>query len=202
VRPFFPSRRRAAKQGRLTDAARDAPTTQTQLASTRPLDAVTPGSCSSHSGDLDSTDVNLRPGTETTIEGQSNQPRGSDDVDWTAVGKRLAAARRARGLTQAQVAEHVGVKARAVWSWENAEFSPTTSLPRLAELLGVSTQFLLYGVEESSREMLTLRHEIAHLQALISQSTDATAAALEALAGMMDDLLARVDALRRDEPDE
>jgi hypothetical protein len=94
------------------------------------------------------------------------------------------------------------VKSRAVWSWEHGEFAPTTSLPALEELLGVSTQFLLYGVDESSRETMALRHEITHLRLLLTQSSDATAAALEALAGMLETLIARLDALHPDEPGE
>jgi transcriptional regulator with XRE-family HTH domain len=122
-------------------------------------------------------------------------PRGSDDVDWTSVGRRLAAARRALGLTQKQVAERVEVRPRAVWSWEHGEFAPTTRLPKLAELYGVSTQFLLYGVEESSREMMALRHEIAHLQMNLDDVKEAVADLATSVAGGFDGLTEIVKSL-------
>jgi transcriptional regulator with XRE-family HTH domain len=126
----------------------------------------------------------------------------SHDVDWTAVGRRLAAARRARGLTQAQVAGRVGVKARAVWSWEHGEFAPTADrLPKLAKLYGITTRFLLYGIEDSSRELLALRHEIAHLQMqldgvveAVAQLSSSVSTGFEGLTEIVRSLAERADA--------
>jgi transcriptional regulator with XRE-family HTH domain len=118
------------------------------------------------------------------------------------MAKRLRELRAASGLTQAEVAERIGVNRRTVWVWERGENVPTLHLPALAELYGTTSRFLLYGVDESSLELASLRHEVAHLHLQLTRSSDATAAALEALAGMLDDLIVRVDALRRDDPGE
>ena len=60
------------------------------------------------------------------------------------IGKRIAALRRAKGLTQDQLAERVGVTAQAVSKWENDNSCPDISiLPLIAEVLGVSTDMLL-----------------------------------------------------------
>lgn len=126
----------------------------------------------------------------------SDDERAGGDVDPVALGHRLAAARRGVGLAQAEAAEAVGVKTRAVWSWEKGEFRPTTALPKLATLYGVSVQFLLYGVEDTGRELANLRHELAHLLLTVERSNEATATSLEALEAIARDLVAEVRRLR------
>ena len=62
----------------------------------------------------------------------------------SSIGKRIAWLRKERGLTQDQLAERVGVTAQAVRKWENDNSCPDISiLPRIAEVLGVSTDMLL-----------------------------------------------------------
>lgn len=61
-----------------------------------------------------------------------------------SMGKRIAALRRNKGLTQEQLAERVGVSAQAVSKWENDVSCPDISaLPLLADILGVTTDELL-----------------------------------------------------------
>ncbi len=63
-------------------------------------------------------------------------------------GKRLVDARRARGLTQTELAELIGSSQRAISSYETvAEFPPATTIVKLAQVLKVSTDEL-FGIEK------------------------------------------------------
>lgn len=60
------------------------------------------------------------------------------------MGKRISDLRKSKGMTQEQLAQQVGVTAQAVSKWENDLSCPDISiLPRLAEVLGVTTDELL-----------------------------------------------------------
>ena len=64
----------------------------------------------------------------------------------TELGCRIAAKRRARGLTQGQVAIHMGVSPQAVSKWERGLACPDlVFLDDLADLLDVSIEELLLG---------------------------------------------------------
>lgn len=59
------------------------------------------------------------------------------------MGRKLAELRRAKGLTQEELAEKLGVSAQAVSKWENDVSSPEIGqLPKLAELFGVTIDAL------------------------------------------------------------
>lgn len=65
------------------------------------------------------------------------------------IGKRIALLRRQKGLTQEDLATALGVSPQAVSKWENDQTCPDISLlPKLAKLLGVTTDELLSGKEE------------------------------------------------------
>ena len=65
------------------------------------------------------------------------------------IGKRIALLRKEKGLTQEELATHMGVSPQAVSTWENDQTCPDIStLPRLARLLGVSVDELLEGKAE------------------------------------------------------
>ena len=65
------------------------------------------------------------------------------------IGKRIAALRKEKGLTQEELAGHMGVSPQAVSKWENDQTCPAISaLPKLARLLGVSVDELLEGKQE------------------------------------------------------
>ena len=65
------------------------------------------------------------------------------------IGKRIALLRKEKGLTQEELATHMGVSPQAVSKWENDQTCPDISaLPKLARLLGVSVDELLEGKAE------------------------------------------------------
>jgi transcriptional regulator with XRE-family HTH domain len=67
----------------------------------------------------------------------------------SAFGERLTALRKARGLTQVQLAERIGSTQRAISRYETvADRAPAPVLARLAQALGVSTDELL-GVKRT-----------------------------------------------------
>ena len=66
------------------------------------------------------------------------------------IGKRIAALRKEKNLTQEELAGHMGVSPQAVSKWENDQTCPDISaLPRLARLLGVTVDELLEGKAET-----------------------------------------------------
>ena len=65
------------------------------------------------------------------------------------IGKRIGLLRKEKGLTQEELASHMGVSPQAVSKWENDQTCPDISaLPKLAKLLDVSVDELLSGKEE------------------------------------------------------
>ncbi|MFQ8983728.1 MAG: helix-turn-helix domain-containing protein [Evtepia sp.] len=68
------------------------------------------------------------------------------------IGTIIRSRRAARGLTQAQVAQALGVTATAVSKWErNASLPEITLLPALARLLGTGLNDLLAFQQEMTR---------------------------------------------------
>lgn len=60
------------------------------------------------------------------------------------LGKRISVNRKKLGLTQDKLAEQLGVTAQAVSKWENDQACPDiATLPKLAEIFGISTDELL-----------------------------------------------------------
>ncbi len=67
-------------------------------------------------------------------------------MDIQAVGRQISDLRRAKGLTQAELGERLGVTYQAVSKWERAETLPDTAiLPELAEVLETTVDNLLRG---------------------------------------------------------
>ena len=67
------------------------------------------------------------------------------------IGKRIALLRKEKGLTQEELANHMGVSPQAVSKWENDQTCPDISaLPKLARLLGVTVDELLEGRTETT----------------------------------------------------
>ena len=65
------------------------------------------------------------------------------------IGKRIGLLRKEKGMTQEELAEHMGISPQAVSKWENDQTCPDISaLPKLSKLLGVTVDELLCGKEE------------------------------------------------------
>ncbi len=67
-------------------------------------------------------------------------------MDLSKNGKLLSDLRKAKGMTQKQVAEKLGVVPKTVSKWETGHgFPDVSALSALADILGVSERTLLYG---------------------------------------------------------
>lgn len=99
--------------------------------------------------------------TSLSNDGLMSEPLDSPEREPTrTIGERLREARRTAGLTQKEAAERIGVNRRTIWEWENNVRRPTTALPELAELYGVSALFLSYGPDPTSAEVAALRGDL------------------------------------------
>ena len=62
------------------------------------------------------------------------------------IGKRISKFRKAKGLTQEELASRLGVSSQAVSKWENDASCPDISLlPQLCQVLGITSDELLTG---------------------------------------------------------
>ena len=65
------------------------------------------------------------------------------------IGKRIAHLRKEKGLTQEELAQHMGISPQAVSKWENDQTCPDISaLPKLARPFDVTVDELLSGKQE------------------------------------------------------
>lgn len=71
----------------------------------------------------------------------------------TNIGERIASLRKKRGFTQKDLGDFLGVTDKAISRWESGYGNPDiTILPKLARLLGTTTDYLLSGEGPSSSE--------------------------------------------------
>ena len=67
------------------------------------------------------------------------------------LNERIATARKQSGLSQEQLGEKLGVSRQAVSKWENGQANPDVAyLAEMCRLFGVSSDWLLLGVEDST----------------------------------------------------
>lgn len=70
-------------------------------------------------------------------------------MDSISIGNTITKLRKRDGLTQSALAEYLGVSDRAVSKWETgAGYPDITLFPKLAELFGVSVDYLMIGEEK------------------------------------------------------
>ena len=80
-------------------------------------------------------------------------------------GQRLRAARRERGLTQEEFAAQIGVSRSAIAQWETDRAGQIRgNLLRIAEVLGVSLEYLLYGDDKRAPLQAASGDELALLR--------------------------------------
>jgi transcriptional regulator with XRE-family HTH domain len=78
-----------------------------------------------------------------------DMPRTARQPEQTGFGRRLAELRKARGITQVQLAQTLRTTQRAITYYENeADYPPVDAIIRLADALGVSADELL-GISNS-----------------------------------------------------
>jgi transcriptional regulator with XRE-family HTH domain len=83
----------------------------------------------------------------------------------TDIGMRIRDVRRERGWTQDQLANSVGVSRSAVAQWETGRAGQvTTNLTRIAEVLEVGVEFLMYGDDKRPPAEARLGDELALLR--------------------------------------
>lgn len=75
---------------------------------------------------------------------QSSKQRSTDNMKKETFGNMVAVLRKERGMTQLELAEKMGVTDKAVSKWErDLSFPDVSSIPKLAEILGVSVDELM-----------------------------------------------------------
>jgi transcriptional regulator with XRE-family HTH domain len=81
------------------------------------------------------------------------------------IGARIAAARRARGWTQGELAEQVGVSRSAVAQWETGRAGQVTvNLSRIAAVLEVGVEHLMHGEDKRAPVQAINAEETAMLR--------------------------------------
>ena len=89
------------------------------------------------------------------------------------LGARIAALRREQQLSQAVLAQRLGISASAIGMYEQGRREPSGALlVSMAEVFGVSTDFLLTGrpgPSESSRLVLTLEQRLDVAEAALQR---------------------------------
>ena len=90
----------------------------------------------------------------------------------TDFGKRLAALRKAAGYTQTELANELGVSQRMISHYEgHSEYPPAAVLPKLAQLLKVSTDELL-GIKPPQKTKQPDSRLLRRLQQIDKLSAD------------------------------
>jgi transcriptional regulator with XRE-family HTH domain len=81
------------------------------------------------------------------------------------IGTRIRAARRDRGLTQDELADHVGVSRSAVAQWETGRTGQVTgNLSRIASVLEVNVEYLMHGEDKRAAGEVRQGDELALLR--------------------------------------
>ncbi len=99
-------------------------------------------------------------------------------------GARLRALRRARGLTQAELARRIGRHQTVIGPYERDEYVPPPEIVvRLAEALGSSPEYLLFG-REPGRPRLLLAGRVGAAGQVVTDEPRDRPARLEAVAAL------------------
>ena len=82
-------------------------------------------------------------------------------MDQMKIGAFISSCRKEKGLTQAKLAEQIGISDRAVSKWENGKSLPDASIMmELCDILGITVNDLLKGervnMEENAKYQMKL----------------------------------------------
>ncbi|MGB3315968.1 MAG: helix-turn-helix transcriptional regulator [Albidovulum sp.] len=114
--------------------------------------------------------------TTDTLEQTAETAENWYSNDAATFGDRLAAAREAAGLSQAELAQRLGVKTRVVEHWEADAKEPRANrLQMLAGMLGVSLMWLLTG-EGDGVEMTEEGDDSAEIKGVLAEIREVRAA--------------------------
>lgn len=83
------------------------------------------------------------------MDKKTKQNRDAENPQWRLeIGGRISRARESLGMSQNELADHLGVNRVTLTYWENGTRDiKTTDIVRLADILGVSCDFLLRGIK-------------------------------------------------------
>lgn len=83
------------------------------------------------------------------------------NIDKAQVGERIYSLRKSRQLSQMKLAELVNMSKNSISNIElGKQLCGTDKLPRFADVLGTTVQYLLYGREETNNEEIQLGLEL------------------------------------------
>ena len=84
---------------------------------------------------------------------QSSKERGQEQMKKKSLGMMISSLRKENGMTQFDLAEKMGVTDKAVSKWErDLSYPDVNSIPKLAEVFGVSVDELMQIRTESQSE--------------------------------------------------
>lgn len=108
-------------------------------------------------------------GARTAPAPMPRKPPRQHSPDTDSIGKRLALLRKARGITQAELAASLGVSQASISEYERDVFRLNSDLIiSLTRILGVSADELL-GIEPSPRAPRIKDHRLLHRMAEIEK---------------------------------
>lgn len=84
---------------------------------------------------------------------QPSKERGQEQMKKKSLGMMISSLRKENGMTQSELAEKMGVTDKAVSKWErDLSYPDVNSIPKLAEVFGVSVDELMQSRTESQHE--------------------------------------------------
>ncbi|MEZ5911856.1 MAG: helix-turn-helix transcriptional regulator [Paracoccaceae bacterium] len=115
--------------------------------------------------------------TTETLETAAESAENWYSEEAATFGDRLAAAREAAGLSQAELAQRLGVKTRVVEHWEADAKEPRANrLQMLAGMLGVSLMWLLMGEGDGVDLPDGAAADAAHVKGVLAEIRELRAA--------------------------
>lgn len=108
------------------------------------------------------------------------------------IGTKIGELRREKAMTQEEMAKRLGISAQAVSKWENGGAPDIEMLPQIADLFGVSTDYLFGRVEKKEKyneKKLTVEdiiEKITDLQARMSDESNSMVSLRDSIAEIGD----------------
>jgi transcriptional regulator with XRE-family HTH domain len=103
----------------------------------------------------------MMPSLKGKLENSETGTIRSDDLSRRGpIGERIKAARRNAGFTQRELAKKLHVSAGAVGQWETGGVPATERMSTLADVLGVSLDWLMGKSPESNKLVTTMEEDL------------------------------------------